>query len=552
MYHSRMSNRRYTGAMQNLNLPIHRLPSELLIEVFEIVKALTEDTSPYIGRWAEITPMLWPPMTHVCHLWRETICGAPSLWRSIHIMNNMQWVRLCLDRSDGVPIEVYIHNPSKLPSAQRLLLENAHRITALSVIRTEYNAFPVVMKLLRASMPMLSELNINAEDSPIDIFPFNDSKGHFVLPALHTVRFSHTQVVWKSPLVHRLSAIYLQRWDPEVEDLTMSLREFLHALDACQALEVLDIDFALPFDTYSFDTGERDVSGPVISLPNMEFLTIWCDCKPQDSPDLYHLLSHLTLPVDAQVEICSVVRAGKCGVLDNIPQDPERLPMIHAATCAEIWGTVFECYREAPDIDERQGDFHFTLQFEEGLFDNEYTRNHALGDFCTLAARAPLREFVIGAVHRTEESWETLFRTFPGMASLTIYGTGAGLMPMSPETELWEMDELFAVLSRLDTCPTRTEPGVPAPHLRALRFARGSWSASLLQTIAHCLRYRAGHGARVAELELELFDRKRDAESDVVHDRLVGDLMEVVDGSVVYIDEERPTIRYVGLDGNIL
>ncbi len=139
---------------------------------------------------------------------------------------------------------------------------------------------------------MLSELNINAEGTPNQTLAFNDFDGQFVLPELHTVRFLYTQGDWKCPVVHGLRELHLQDWDPGSLKEMMS---FLHALNACQALEVLDIDYAFPFHTYSLDTGERDVSGPVISLPNIEALTICCEPTEDYNPDLYYLLSHLSL-----------------------------------------------------------------------------------------------------------------------------------------------------------------------------------------------------------------------------------------------------------------
>ncbi len=108
--------------------PSHQTPSFRTAHlIFEIVKALTEGTSPWNGQRVEVTSMLWPPLTHVCRLWRDTIQCVPSLWRSIHIMNDMQRVRQCLDRSEGVPIEVYIHSLSELPDARGLLIKNVHR-----------------------------------------------------------------------------------------------------------------------------------------------------------------------------------------------------------------------------------------------------------------------------------------------------------------------------------------------------------------------------------------------------------------------------------------
>lgn len=101
----------------------------------------------------------------------------------------------------------------------------------------------------------------------------------------------------------------------------------------------------------SLDNGERDVSGPTISLPNIEALTIYCEPTEDFDPDLYYLLqvSHLTLPIDAQIDLCSIVPFRGSEYLGTIPQDPDRLPMIYTATYAKIWATTFECYPEAPD-----------------------------------------------------------------------------------------------------------------------------------------------------------------------------------------------------------
>lgn len=510
----------------NSTLPIHRLPLELLIEIFQILKATVE--RPHLDEWAYVDPMLWPPLTHVCRLWRHAICTTPHLWRTIHIKNYAQWVNMCLARSLSVPIEVYLHNPQTFPSVLGALSNQAHRISKLFVIDTEHETLQLLKELFKPSMPALTELCIDAKRSPVNMFCSCNTIPDDVLPALHTIRFSYTHVDWNSPILHRLRVLHLHDWDPLPEH-TLTLSSFLRALEACQALEDLMIDFAFPFYTYSTD-GERDVSGPIISLPNIRSVYFLCPpAEEASSPDVYHLLSHLILPPSAQVQIYTQVdSSGEGGFLATVPQDPERLPMLYHATSAELWGHAFDCNHGRDDPDRTLGHFGLSLELLSERQDPAYAPDRLLAEFCTLVARAPLRSMTFKRMAYTENAWKALFRTFPELTTLTIEGE-------QQEPEDGDSEQLLSALSADDA-----DEGVFLPRLSVVHFKEMQWRASTLQGFGECLTYRAGLGTRLSELRVECFDRIREVEYDVEHDTMLAALQLLVNGSFLYLDVPRP------------
>ncbi|RDX45954.1 hypothetical protein OH76DRAFT_1420505 [Lentinus brumalis] len=81
----------------NGGVPVNRLPPEILLEIFQALKTMTEDDSEMWmipGNYVS-----WTAFSHVCRTWRDVICNSAQLWRDIHVKDQLQWVELCLSSS---------------------------------------------------------------------------------------------------------------------------------------------------------------------------------------------------------------------------------------------------------------------------------------------------------------------------------------------------------------------------------------------------------------------------------------------------------------------
>ncbi|KAI0738152.1 hypothetical protein C8Q80DRAFT_1275691 [Daedaleopsis nitida] len=530
--------------------PVNRLPAELLVEIIQIVKAARVDD--HVERYSysfkhnphcEDSAALLVSLGSVCTLWRLAINTTPLLWRDVHVTSNSSWLELCLHRSAPIPIHVCIHSPEKLPSALVTLSQASHRIQKLIAPRTTLDTVDQLNAFLSPSMHRLTKICINGEDYAGEVRSIGGSIiAQAILPSLHTLKLDFVDLDWSLPSIRRLRVLHLRNSRP-AKGHSLSLVQFLRMLETWDALEDLMLDFAFPFDTYSPTGLVRDVSGPTVSLPNIR--SIWFESPPArdpSSPDLYHLLSHLVLPASAEVKIYSHVlvehaSSAEGGFVNTIPT--EGLPILRTATFAEIWPLGCEIQLGGRPETNLQGVSRgLELQLipvdrdgahSEAWWTAAYTPARALSELCTLLGGAPLRQLQIRFLPYPRESWLELFGAFPALTELTVSelvhcggdAPGGDEFLLDALSFTWTQPDDRLACSSTDTGTSiGTGTGASAkaararvmlPRLRALHFsylARGD--DATLSNIAGCLRTRAAHGARVAELGLHVEGRPED------------------------------------------
>ncbi len=293
------------------------------------------------------------------------------------------------------------------------------------------------------------------------------------------------------------------------------------------------MDFAFPFETYNAD-GVRDVSGPIIFLPNIRSLYFLCPAHEEpSSPDIYHLLAHLRVPVSAKLYVYSQVHdyitvSGQGGYLDTIPQDASSLPILHSATRANLWKQGFDCHC---------GEGQLGLDLE--LVGDEprqwaYTPERAVRDFCTLFAKSPLQELSVQDMEYTQDTWTHLFRTFPSLLGVTIQNEAGGTNGER------ERVLLAALTPAATTEAVHSDDTVVLPELRALRYEAVTWHEDTLSDLVHCLRARGARGVKLRELTVRMFGRAQwDSVADARHEALLEELKSLVE-TLIYADIPPP------------
>ncbi|KAF7797575.1 hypothetical protein EIP86_008775 [Pleurotus ostreatoroseus] len=89
----------------NSLLPVSRLPSEILVNIFDECRGV-EDRS----YWWDLWRASWLVCTHVCQYWRHVALSAPMLWNNVGIgpLTDEEELKTWLDRSGTATLEVII------------------------------------------------------------------------------------------------------------------------------------------------------------------------------------------------------------------------------------------------------------------------------------------------------------------------------------------------------------------------------------------------------------------------------------------------------------
>lgn len=116
----------YTRTIKNAHTRVCQLPGDVLDMIFMLTAR--QDPSflvlPHVESDLQQSPQdnVWHPslVTGVCRYWRAITLSRPSIWSTIYLNNDarnasLELAQLCLRRSYGTSLKVYILNTSPLP-----------------------------------------------------------------------------------------------------------------------------------------------------------------------------------------------------------------------------------------------------------------------------------------------------------------------------------------------------------------------------------------------------------------------------------------------------
>ncbi|KAJ8075931.1 hypothetical protein PM082_021563 [Marasmius tenuissimus] len=186
---------------RSLLSPVHRLPTEILLEIFSIV---THEQSVF-----------YPPpqnrviqLSSVCGRWRDIIISAPNLWSSITILftewrrkltDLEKWVRLFLDRSKTRLLELNLdfrgmytdQDHVSISPVIRALHDHAAR---WQVLYLAYAPPTFALPLNHHGLPALQQLQTYEEQADIISSLLKNS------PCLHTLDVAEIEIGEEPPL----------------------------------------------------------------------------------------------------------------------------------------------------------------------------------------------------------------------------------------------------------------------------------------------------------------------------------------------------------------
>ncbi|KAI0043301.1 hypothetical protein FA95DRAFT_1563477 [Auriscalpium vulgare] len=280
-----------TAALHNAELPISRLPPEILHAIFAILSTI--DPLGFSTRQRSLAFVL---VTHVCQRWRHIALHQPTLWAH-HIFlpfpRGNRWLDAFLTRARDAPLKVDAScevQPPMSPSDRVQLSAIVARTQVLHL-----RSFRPIFPTLSYPAPLLHTLEVHQSlNSPNFMLSEELLGGPAGTPHLrHLEVFTWTALPWTWSRLEQLVSIkFIQHTGSE------DFSEALSALGRMRALEKLVLYLTL--------TTVNEEPRPVVALEKMRHkmrhVTLY-----MHPADARCLLTHLALPTDVCIS-CHLLR----------------------------------------------------------------------------------------------------------------------------------------------------------------------------------------------------------------------------------------------------
>lgn len=417
-------------ALRNATLPIHRLPNELLVEVFLMVCSNYEvdlsrkDSEDHPRR---IRCRGWVSLTRVCRHWWAVACSTPLLWRTIDVYDNVEWLSLCLSRAGDSTIQVSLHEEDTVLAAVPILLTVAHRLSTILLPCITQSQFQPIFFFLENKMPQLEELGVarlyhtSGGEAPPEDGRFDLSPTQF--PSLKILDLTGVTIPWSSEAVSRLTSLVLDRCLRDANTPRIPLAVFLDVLESCSQLVVLTLHESL---SQMLERNTPSQTHRAIVLPKLRSITL------ADHPrlDLAPFLSCLNLPIDVDITINPTFPyrdTTPVSFRSALPNNRHNIPILTSASQVRL---INHAQREmtvhaSPAQPSPGGitvDFARLPHHIPDLMTWNNYRGKALRDIVDLFSSSPLTSLELSGsyLYTEKREWDLLFTRFPTLERLTI------------------------------------------------------------------------------------------------------------------------------------
>ncbi|KAI0723719.1 hypothetical protein C8T65DRAFT_691612 [Cerioporus squamosus] len=229
-----------------------------------------------------------------CRKWRDIIHGTPTLWREIIVRRRLEWLAVCLPRSQQLLVNVSFHSSgTNLADARHILRPHNDRVASLTF-------YSLHCAQLDRCMPLQEMHNLKSMHVKVHHGHGADATKHrgvcpiLVLnfPRLEELSVEGLTVCGHPPAFSTLR--YLTVGGCIGPRKTMRLAEFVGCLKSCVLLEKLDLQIHA-LDAVLFDIPQG--TGPIATFPRLRDLSIRGKVE-----EVSNLLSHMEIRDD--VDIC--------------------------------------------------------------------------------------------------------------------------------------------------------------------------------------------------------------------------------------------------------
>lgn len=270
--------------IHNEALPIHRLPNEILMKVFE-------DTS---------LERMGVRLQLVCRRWKSVMLSTPRFWANLiaittlsalYDLDDVYMLRQCLPRSGGLLLHVVLEC---FESFEDDLFNYRHRISTLHVNHLDYHP---LQDLVSAGMQNLYRLDVGSLISLANLGTLMCRQD--LLPRLHRLAMP-MKLLSPTTLVASLKDIELRGEIPDLDTLVDALRK-------CPEVEVLKFS--------SFGTkAPLGIRGHKVHLPHLR--------KVIFDPRIGPLLTRITFPPTTSIQISAYSPTEELDSLLSSPDSP--------------------------------------------------------------------------------------------------------------------------------------------------------------------------------------------------------------------------------------
>ncbi|KAG8905671.1 exo-1,3-beta-glucanase [Tulasnella sp. 403] len=282
-FYSRISQMK---AQRNKHCVIHRLPVEVLTEIFRLVVGnsffICEHYKGLHG------------LSGVCKLWAAALVQAPMFWTNISANNHPSFVSKLISRSGNCPLfinkGIFLEGaPRSTRSFLQQLLPQIHRWKTASLSLRNIQHLPE--RLINASVPQLEELSLSAHrrdgGGQIDLFRGGAER-------LKKLDLWGVSIPWTSPLLLRLQVLRLMDLG---DSAGVTTTHILNVLAQCTELSALRISGC------SIHYSEAPNLPARLELPHLRSLSI-DRIAPPNAP--FWILSRISTPKYDQFDlVCS-------------------------------------------------------------------------------------------------------------------------------------------------------------------------------------------------------------------------------------------------------
>lgn len=250
-------------SQRNTFAPISRLPTEILCEIFSLMKIIEPHRVYRVGGKP---PLQWFKVTWISRHWRNVAIGSPSLWTDPPL-GHLPRVEQMLIRSGNSGLLLKAHpaytarsfidggkvdlasEDSSLPGL-KLALQHIQRIKQLSLC-IDSEQWPEVQKALPKAAPQLEYLDLTCWNEPAasgrDLKPsaFGSEEILSDTPKLRRLKLIRFELNWNthSHLLHALTHLELDHFSLNSQ---MTWKRFSDVLKQMPDLQVLRLSDSLP------------------------------------------------------------------------------------------------------------------------------------------------------------------------------------------------------------------------------------------------------------------------------------------------------------------
>ncbi|KAA1475973.1 hypothetical protein DENSPDRAFT_842837, partial [Dentipellis sp. KUC8613] len=264
---------------------VNRVPSEVLVQIFEWVRKAYMDRSPHNSHRLPVVKanIQWVDLTHVCRQWRIVAVNHPGLWSHIMIGTKFTEEFLCRSCTGPITIDYTIFwdvNPvvpdDEIEDLAGIVSQNLCRLKSFRFFGTQTH-FTIIFPALLGPAPVIEKIVLSSRVVgggviPVPFLP-SDLFDH-LSPRLRHLQLDDWNCPWQSLKFHSLIHLHLSHYFPPLDGMEAGgFADFLDALSRMPLLEVLHLMQVLPPPHLSAPW--QSVHGPKqVALPHLRTLLL--------------------------------------------------------------------------------------------------------------------------------------------------------------------------------------------------------------------------------------------------------------------------------------